>query len=92
MAGVCAASDVELPSVVLGPIFETPVKLLPISASRLAAILENLDDNPLSATRLVAHIHQNGKPPILHAEQSAVVRLVKGYLLIESGEVVVSRA
>lgn len=46
MAGVCAASDVELPSVVLGPIVETPVKLLPIPACRLAAILENLDDNP----------------------------------------------
>jgi len=92
MAGVCAASDVTLPSVASGSIVEAPVKILPTPARRLAAILEDRDDDPISATELVAYIHQNGKPPILDAEQSAFVRLVEGYLLIESGEVVVSIA
>ena len=91
MTGVCAASNVDPPDD-LNSIEEAALRPLPTPDRRFSAITKDLDDDDstLSAAKVIAYIHKNEKLSFLAAEQVSFARLLRGYLLVESGDLIVS--
>jgi len=92
MTGVCAGSNVDPPDD-LNSIEEAALRPLPTPDRRFSAITKDLDDDDnstLSAAKVIAYIHKNEKLSFLAAEQVSFARLLRGYLLVESGDLIVS--